>query len=126
MHEMLNEYLGALWPPLKDVRDHKTRPVVLFITMRNILEYYYSFAFKNKKLKEALEMQTDEHSNVGEHDSFYQAISSHAYSDGRNLFSTGIIDKDRYQKIFRKVFIQTDDNTHYLTMMWKSEERRET
>lgn len=52
MHEMLNEY-QALWQTLKDVRDAKTQPVVLFNTMRNILEYYFSFSCKNEKLKEA-------------------------------------------------------------------------
>lgn len=52
MHEMLNEY-QALWQTLKDVRDGKTQPIVLFNTMRNILEYYFSFACKTEKLKEA-------------------------------------------------------------------------
>lgn len=69
MHEMLNEY-QALWQTLKDVRDEKTQPIVLFNTMRNILEYYFSFACKNKKLKEALESLASEHSDVGEYDSF--------------------------------------------------------
>ncbi|ECO7968485.1 AAA family ATPase [Salmonella enterica] len=122
MHEMLNEY-QALWQTLKDVRDDKTQPVVLFNTMRNILEYYFSFACKNEKLKEALESLAEEHSNAGEYDSFYRAINRHSHSDGRNLFSTGVIDKERYLKMFRKVFIHTDDDAHYLAMMGESEER---
>jgi wobble nucleotide-excising tRNase len=69
MHEMLNEY-QALWQTLKDVRDAKTQPVVLFNTMRNILEYYFSFSCKNEKLKEALESLATEHSDAGEYDSF--------------------------------------------------------
>ncbi|EBP3563135.1 AAA family ATPase [Salmonella enterica] len=125
MHEMLNEY-QALWQTLKDVRDDKTQPVVLFNTMRNILEYYFSFACKNEKLKEALEALAEEHSNAGEYDSFYRAINRHSHSDGRNLFSTGVIDKERYLKMFRKVFIHTDDDAHYLAMMGESEERPET
>ncbi|MFZ5316477.1 AAA family ATPase [Enterobacter asburiae] len=125
MHEMLNEY-QALWQTLKDVRDEKTQPVVLFNTMRNILEYYFSFACKNEKLREALESLAAEHSNAGEYDSFYRAINRHSHSDGRNLFSTGVIDKERYLKMFRKVFIQTDDDEHYLAMMEESEERPET
>lgn len=116
MHEMLNEY-QALWQTLKDVRDEKTQPVVLFNTMRNILEYYFSFACKNEKLKEALESLAYEHSDAGEYDSFYRAINRHSHSDGRNIFSSGVIDKDRYLKMFRKVFIHTDDDEHYLTMM---------
>lgn len=125
MHEMLNEY-QALWQTLKDVRDEKTQPVVLFNTMRNILEYYFSFACKNEKLKEALESLATEHSDAGEYDSFYRAINRHSHSDGRNLFSTGVIDKDRYLNMFRKVFIQTDDLEHYLAMMGESEEPPET
>jgi len=119
MHEMLNEY-QALWQTLKDVRDDKTQPVVLFNTMRNILEYYFSFACKNEKLKEALESLASEHSDAGEYDSFYRAINRHSHSDGRNIFSTGVIDKERYLKMFRKVFIQTDDDEHYLAMMGES------
>lgn len=116
MHEMLNEY-QALWQTLKDVRDEKTQPVVLFNTMRNILEYYFSFACKNEKLKEALESLASEHSDAGEYDSFYRAINRHSHSDGRNIFSTGVIDKERYLRMFRKVFIHTDDDEHYLAMM---------
>lgn len=125
MHEMLNEY-QALWQTLKDVRDEKTQPVVLFNTMRNILEYYFSFSCKNEKLKEALESLATEHSDAGEYDSFYRAINRHSHSDGRNLFSTGVIDKERYLNMFRKVFIHTDDHEHYLAMMGESEERPET
>lgn len=125
MHEMLNEY-QALWQTLKDVRDEKTQPVVLFNTMRNILEYYFSFACKNEKLKEALESLASEHSDAGEYDSFYRAINRHSHSDGRNIFSTGVIDKERYLKMFRRVFIQTDDDDHYLTMMGESKELPET
>lgn len=119
MHEMLNEY-QALWQTLKDVRDGKTQPVVLFNTMRNILEYYFSFACKTEKLKEALESLASEHSDAGEYDSFYRAINRHSHSDGRNLFSTGVIDKERYLSMFRKVFTQTDDDDHYLAMMGES------
>ncbi|WP_313010123.1 AAA family ATPase [Atlantibacter hermannii] len=124
MHEMLNEY-QALWQTLKDVRDEKTQPVVLFNTMRNILEYYFSFACKNEKLKEALESLASEHSDAGEYDSFYRAINRHSHSDGRNIFSTGVIDKERYLKMFRKVFIHTDDDDHYLAMMGESKELQE-
>lgn len=122
MHEMLNEY-QALWQTLKDVRDEKTQPVVLFNTMRNILEYYFSFACKNEKLKEALESLAGEHSDAGEYDSFYRAINRHSHSDGRNIFSTGVIDKTRYLQMFRKVFIQTDDDAHYLAMMGEAEDQ---
>lgn len=94
--------------------------------MRNILEYYFSFSCKNEKLKDALESLASEHSDAGEYDSFYRAINRHSHSDGRNILSTGAIDKERYLKMFRRVFIQTDDDEHYLAMMGESEEQRET
>ncbi|MBN3218217.1 AAA family ATPase [Pectobacterium polaris] len=125
MHGMLNEY-QALWQTLKDVRDEKTQPIVLFNTMRNILEYYFSFSCKNEKLKDALESLASEHSDAGEYDSFYRAINRHSHSDGRNIFSTGAIDKERYLQLFRKVFIQTDDDEHYLAMMGETEGQQET
>lgn len=124
MHDMLNEY-QALWQTLKDVRDEKTQPVVLFNTMRNILEYYFSFSCKNEKLKEALESLATEHSDAGEYDSFYRAINRHSHSDGRNILSTGMVDKNRYFEMFRKVFIQTQDEDHYLAMMGEKPELSE-
>lgn len=111
---------------LKDVRDTKTQPVVLFNTMRNILGIIFSFSCKNEKLKEAYRSLATEHSDAGEYDSFYRAINRHSHSDGRNLFSTGVIDKERYLNMFRKVFIHTDDHEHYLAMMGESEEQTET
>lgn len=125
MHEMLNEY-QALWQTLKDVRSDRTQPVVLFNTMRNILEYYFSFSCKNEKLKDALESLASEHSNAGEYDSFYRAINRHSHSDGRNIFSTGVIDTERYFEMFRKIFIFTHDEEHYLAMMSEGEDIPET
>ncbi|WP_435947459.1 AAA family ATPase [Dryocola sp. BD586] len=116
MHEMLNDY-QALWQTLKDVRDSKTQPIVLFNTMRNILEYYFSFACKQEKLRAALEMLAAQHSDAGEYDSFYRAINRHSHSDGRNILQTGIVDKERYFDMFRKIFKQTEDEEHYAAMM---------
>lgn len=47
MHDMLNEY-QALWQTIRDVRDGRSLPVVLPNTMRNILEYYFSFSCKQE------------------------------------------------------------------------------
>ncbi|CDH00530.1 AAA family ATPase [Xenorhabdus bovienii] len=115
MHEMLNEY-QALWQTLKDVQDGRSLPVVLLNTMRNILEYYFSFACKQEKLEHALEKLAQEHS-AGEYDSFYRAINRHSHSDGRNILSTGVIDVDNYFRLFQKIFEATDDIEHHNTMM---------
>jgi len=116
MHEMLNDY-QALWQTLRDVKNNKTQPIVLFNTMRNILEYYFSFACKKERLRNALECLAEQHSDAGKHDSFYRAINRHSHSDGRNILQTGLIDKDRYFEMFRKIFQQTQDEEHYLAMM---------
>ncbi|OKO98663.1 AAA family ATPase [Xenorhabdus eapokensis] len=115
MHEMLNEY-QALWQTLKDVQDGRSLPVVLLNTMRNILEYYFSFACKQEKLEHALEKLAQEHS-AGEYDSFYRAINRHSHSDGRNILSTGIIDVENYFRLFKKIFEATEDIEHHNTMM---------
>ncbi|MDE9463279.1 AAA family ATPase [Xenorhabdus bovienii] len=115
MHEMLNEY-QALWQTLKDVQDGRSLPVVLLNTMRNILEYYFSFACKQEKLEHALEKLAQEHS-AGEYDSFYRAINRHSHSDGRNIRSTSIIDVNNYFRLFRKIFEATKDIEHHDTMM---------
>ncbi|ELY6124701.1 AAA family ATPase [Escherichia coli] len=115
MHEMLNEY-QALWQTLKDVRDNKSQVIVLPNTMRNILEYYFSFACKEEKLEKTLAALASEHAE-GRYDSFYRAINRHSHSDGRNILSTGIMDKSEYFRLFRKIFEEMDELTHYCSMM---------
>ena len=121
MHDMLNDY-QALWQTLKDVRNNITQPIVLFNTMRNILEYYFSFSGKKEKLRDALDTLASEHSDAGEYDSFYRAINRHSHSDGRNILPAGVIDKERYFDMFRKIFSRTADEDHYLTMMGEKEQ----
>jgi len=115
MHEMLNEY-QALWQTLKDVRDNKSQVVVLPNTMRNILEYYFSFACKEEKLEKTLAVLASNHAE-GRYDSFYRAINRHSHSDGRNILSTGIMDKSEYFRLFKKIFKEMDELTHYCSMM---------
>lgn len=115
MHEMLNEY-QALWQTLKDVQDNKSQVIVLPNTMRNILEYYFSFACKEEKLEKTLAALASEHAE-GCYDSFYRAINRHSHSDGRNILSTGIIDKSEYFRLFRKIFEEMGELAHYCSMM---------
>lgn len=120
MHEMLNEY-QALWQTLKDVRDNKSQVIVLPNTMRNILEYYFSFACKEEKLEKTLASLATEHAEVC-YDSFYRAINRHSHSDGRNILPTGIIDKKDYFRLFRKIFEEMDELKHYCSMMDEKED----
>lgn len=115
MHDMLNEY-QALWQTLRDVREKRSLPVVLPNTMRNILEYYFSFSSKQEKLEKALDKLATEYS-AGDYDSFYRAINRHSHSDGRNILSTGVIDVDMYFRLFQKIFEETKDIEHYNAMM---------
>lgn len=115
MHEMLNEY-QALWQTLKDVQDNKSQVIVLPNTMRNILEYYFSFACKEEKLEKTLAALASEHAE-GRYDSFYRAINRHSHSDGRNILSTGIMDKSEYFRLFKKIFEEMDELAHYCSMM---------
>lgn len=115
MHEMLNEY-QALWQTLKDVRDNKSQSIVLPNTMRNILEYYFSFACKEERLEKTLAELAMKHAE-GRYDSFYRAINRHSHSDGRNILSTGIMDKDEYFRLFKKIFEEMEETNHYSSMM---------
>lgn len=115
MHDMLNEY-QALWQTIRDVRDGRSLPVVLPNTMRNILEYYFSFSCKQEKLDKALDKLAAEYS-AGEYDSFYRAINRHSHSDGRNILATGVINVEMYFRLFQKIFEETKDSDHYNAMM---------
>ncbi|EOV8839293.1 AAA family ATPase [Cronobacter dublinensis] len=111
MHEMLNEY-QALWQILRDVREGRAQPVVLLNTMRNILEYYFSFACKEERLEKALEQLAQEHA-AGQFDSFFRAVNRHSHSDGRNILSGGFLEPENYFRLFRKIFEATEDTEHY-------------
>ncbi|EJD6328670.1 TPA: AAA family ATPase [Proteus mirabilis] len=123
MHDMLNEY-QALWQTIRDVRDGRSLPVVLPNTMRNILEYYFSFSCKQEKLDKALNKLAVEYS-AGEYDSFYRAINRHSHSDGRNIMATGVINVEMYFRLFQKIFEETKDSDHYNTMMGITVEQTE-
>ncbi|CAI2109695.1 AAA family ATPase [Serratia bockelmannii] len=124
MHEMLNEY-QALWQTIRDVRDGRSLPIVLPNTMRNILEYYFSFSCKQEKLDAALDKLAVEYS-AGEYDSFYRAINRHSHSDGRNIMPTGVINVEMYFRLFQKIFEETKDSDHYNAMMGITAEQTET
>ncbi|MBN1084886.1 AAA family ATPase [Erwinia aphidicola] len=119
MHEMLNEY-QALWPTLKDVKENKSQLIVLPNTMRNILEYYFSFSCKEEKLEKTLEALAVTYA-AGRYDSFYRAINRHSHSDGRNILGSGIMEKEQYFDLFRKIFEETGDLRHYCAMMNEDE-----
>ncbi|KHS98900.1 hypothetical protein RC90_08670 [Pectobacterium brasiliense] len=113
--DVLNEY-QSLWQTLKDVKSGIVNPIILPNTMRNILEYYFSFACKKEKLREVLRDLAQKHSDH-RYDSFYRFINRNSHSDGRNITTFAAVDADSYLEMFEKIFIDTQDHDHFLAMM---------
>lgn len=113
--DVLNEY-QSLWQTLKDAKSGVVNPIILPNTMRNILEYYFSFACKKEKLREVLRDLAQKYSDH-RYNSFYRFINRNSHSDGRNITTFAAVDTASYLEMFERIFIDTQDHDHFLAMM---------
>lgn len=84
--------------------------------MRNILEYYFSFVHKSDRLEEELCKLTSEQGD-SQFRSFYRFINRGSHSDSTNITEIGSVSPEIYLELFKKVFIATGDDSHYIKMM---------
>ncbi|WP_263970737.1 AAA family ATPase [Serratia marcescens] len=113
--DVLNEY-QSLWQTLKDAKSGVVNPIILPNTMRNILEYYFSFACKKEKLREVLRDLAQKYSDH-RYNSFYRFINRNSHSDGRNITTFAAVDTASYLEMFERIFIDTQDHDHFVAMM---------
>ncbi|QKJ59381.2 AAA family ATPase [Serratia fonticola] len=113
--ELQNEY-QALWQILRDAKVGKVHGLVIPNIMRNILEYYFSFVHKSDRLEEELCKLTSEQGD-SQFRSFYRFINRGSHSDSTNITEIGSVSPEIYLELFKKVFIATGDDSHYIKMM---------
>ncbi|CND78780.1 MULTISPECIES: AAA family ATPase [Yersinia] len=114
-HDILNDY-QALWYSLREAKESKNNTIIVPNTMRQILEYYFSFSCKNETLYRALDDLAKKHGVHG-FNSFYRYINRNSHADGRNINHLEGISIDHYMQLFEDIFRRTDDYGHFEAMM---------
>lgn len=122
--DVLNEY-QSLWQTLKDARAGIVNPIILPNIMRNILEYYFSFACKKEKLREVLNDLSQKYSDH-RYNSFYRFINRNSHADGRNITNLAAIDVTSYIEMFERIFTDTQDHEHFIAMMGENDFKEKT
>lgn len=112
---LMNDY-QALWYVLKTSKDHDAANVIIPNTMRQILEYYFSFSGKNDRLYKALETLINDRNEPGMR-AFARYINRHSHADARNIRQLETADVGRYLRWFSRVFEEAQDREHYDRMM---------
>jgi wobble nucleotide-excising tRNase len=116
--EIQNDYQSA-WLLYKECLEGKAPVRLLPNTMRNILEYYFSFVKRKGKLQKALEELSCEDADFKP---FYRFINRGSHSDIVNISEFKDIDTGKYQVLFKKIFEKTGFVDHYNAMMGIAEE----
>ncbi|WP_404407618.1 AAA family ATPase [Pseudidiomarina marina] len=112
-NDIRNEYDGY-WQIIRDAKADMVCSPTLPNAMRNVLEHFFSFVHKKDKLSEVLGNLGDEHINFRP---LLRYISRESHSDMVNLTDFGDIDTGRFLEIFRQVFVRTEYEDHYKSMM---------
>lgn len=111
--EIQNDYQSS-WLLYKECLEGKAPVRLLPNTMRNILEYYFSFVKRKGKLQKALEELSCEEADFKP---FYRFINRGSHSDIVNISEFKDIDTGKYQVLFKKIFEKTGFVDHYNAMM---------
>lgn len=122
--DVLNEY-QSLWQTLKDAKAGIINPIIIPNTMRNILEYYFSFACKKEKLREVLKDLAQKYSDQ-RYNSFYRFINRNSHADGRNITNLAAVDTTSYIEMFERIFTDTQDHEHFIAMMGEEDVKEKT
>lgn len=112
-NDIRNEYDGY-WQIIRDAKTDRLCSPILPNAMRNVLEHFFSFVHKKDKLSDVLSNLGDEYVNYRP---MLRYVSRESHSDMVNLTDFGDIDTGRFLEIFRQVFVRTDYEDHYKTMM---------
>jgi wobble nucleotide-excising tRNase len=112
-NDIRNDYDG-FWQVIRDAEKDKAWSPSLPNAMRNVLEHFFAFVHKRDRLSDELTNLGDEHNNFRP---LLRYISKGSHSDLVNLTDFGDIDVVRFLSIFKQVFIRTDYEDHYKTMI---------
>ena len=108
-NEIQNDY-HAYW---SIVKDDNAPPPLIANSMRNIMEYFFSFIEKTNlnNLFQKPSLQDNKYH------AFARYIDRESHSDGQNIFDFKEYDYSTFKEAFRLVFIESGYPEHYDKMM---------
>jgi len=114
-NDIKNDY-WAYWRVIKDFDEdnNKVSNSLLAISMRNIIEHYFSFVNCTTDLNDV--MNYIKRINVN-YQAFQRYMNRNSHSDSVNLSDFNDIDPLIFRDAFTKVFERTDNNKHYEKMI---------
>ncbi|MBP2132360.1 hypothetical protein J2128_000281 [Methanomicrobium sp. W14] len=115
MNEIQNDY-SAYWRVIKDF-DEDERMVsnsMLAISMRNIIEHFFTFINDKKDLNEVM---TDIKKTDSGYSAFHRYMNRNSHSDSVNLSDVNDIDPYIFRNAFKEVFYKSGYQDHYLKML---------
>ncbi|RPD93086.1 hypothetical protein BBB56_22680, partial [Candidatus Pantoea deserta] len=116
---LMNDY-QAMWHILKKSRNDAVASVIIPNTMRQILEYYFSFSGKYLSFNSALERLSHDKSEPG-FKAFARYVNRHSHADARNIKLLETASVALYLEWFEKIF-STVDAEHYHLMMHEDQQ----
>ncbi|MFH6896162.1 AAA family ATPase [Providencia huaxiensis] len=111
--ELQNDY-QMYWQVVKDSTSNPSYAHMLPNAMRNILEHYFNFVHKKESLKQTLEQLGQTESDFKP---LFRYINRESHSDSINLVDFERINAERYIEKFKQIFVETDFEEHYNSMM---------
>lgn len=112
---ILNTY-QAHWQTLRDIKEGKVARVVLPNTMRNIIEYYFSFVRGQAKLKDVYNEMKAKYPDSS-FSAFERYMNRESHSDSINITDMKEINVDQFMAYFKEVFVLSNFGSHYDSMM---------
>ena len=109
-NEILNDY-QAYWQILKDYKKGNIHKAIIPNTMRNILDYFFDFIYKDKN--NAIKgLRNDNRYNA-----FNRYMNRESHFDAVNITDSKEIDVDIFFEAFKKVFENLGHIEHYQIMI---------
>lgn len=113
--QIKNDYEGY-WHTLNDIRNEKISGAVLPNTMRNILEYFFSFLCKEDSLNEILSKISERTDDLS-FEAFRRYLGRESHSDRENIMDTNEINTEKFFQYFKEVFKEAGFIDHYDIML---------
>ncbi len=110
-NEIKNEY-ESYWQVIKDHENGKASNGLLANSMRNILEHFFGFIYK-----EGLEKKLESLGKDNKFESFLRYMNRESHSDAINITDDKEIDSKLFKDAFKEVFTKSGYEEHYKNMM---------
>jgi wobble nucleotide-excising tRNase len=106
----------SYWEILKEVKSGNGPVVALPNTMRNILEHFFSFINQEQKWSDTIKKLGDKNKSDTRYKTLLRYVDRQSHSDLTNVIDLADFDLDKFFKVFRDIFEESNHLEHYIIM----------